>query len=147
MQPDCLVCRELAGDVALPGGLVWEGDLAAAFHVPPLPERGEPYLGHVLVVTRRHVAGLGDLSEEEGAAVGRGAVRMARALVAAGATWVHSAVVGLDAPHFHLHLLPRYGDTPRGTPWHAVDEWEGARRGGAAEIVELVGRLRAAALP
>ncbi|MDX6572386.1 MAG: hypothetical protein QOC86_1542, partial [Gaiellales bacterium] len=40
MQPDCLVCRELAGDVALPGGLVWEGDLAAAFHVPPLPERG-----------------------------------------------------------------------------------------------------------
>ena len=113
MQPDCLVCGELAGDVALPGGLVWEADLAAAFHVPPLPGRGEPYLGHVLVVTRRHVAGLGDLSEEEGAAVG---------------------------------LLPRYGDTPRGTPWHAVDEWEGARRGGAAEIVELVGRLRAAAL-
>jgi len=143
VQPDCLVCRERDGGVELPGGVIWEEDLAAAFHVPPLPERGDPYLGHLLVVTYRHVAGLGELSGDEAAAVGRGAARMARALVAAGATWVHSAVAGLDVPHFHQHLLPRYRDTPHAVPWHAVEEWGGARHGGAAEIAELVGRLRA----
>jgi hypothetical protein len=41
-------------------------------------------------------------------------------------------------------VLPRYAETPQDVPWHAVDECDGARRGGAAEITELVARLRAA---
>jgi diadenosine tetraphosphate (Ap4A) HIT family hydrolase len=142
---DCLVCRELSGEVRVPGGMLVDEEHALAFHVPPLPGRGDPYLGHLLVVTRRHVAGLPDLSAPEGAAVGRIAAALARALVAAGgATRVHAAVAGLDVPHFHQHLLPRYADTPAGTSWHSLDEWEGARRGGPAEIEALAERLRAA---
>ena len=144
MAPDCLVCQEIAGDVHVPGGLLWEEELAVAFHVPPLPGRGDPYLGHLLVVTRRHAAGLSDLTEAEGAAVGRGAVKLASALVAAGATQVHSGVAGAHATHFHLHLLPRYDDTPPDVPWHAVDDWPGARHAGASEIEELADRLRTA---
>jgi histidine triad (HIT) family protein len=145
VAPDCLVCGELSGEVEVPGGVLWAEELAVAFHVPPLSSRGDPYLGHLLVVTRRHVAGLGDLGDEEAAAVGRGAARLARALVgAAGATWVHSAVAGLDVPHFHLHLLPRYPDTPRAVPWHAVDDWDGARHGSAAAVTALCERLRSA---
>jgi diadenosine tetraphosphate (Ap4A) HIT family hydrolase len=141
--PDCLVCRELAGDLPLPGGLLWDDGLAAAFHVPPLPDRGDPYLGHLLVVTRRHAAGLADLSDEEGASVGRLAARLSRALVlTGGATWVHAGVVGLHVPHFHLHLVPRYADTPEDVAWHEVDEWDGARHGTAEEISELAVRLR-----
>lgn len=145
MAPDCLVCAELSGAVVVPGGLLWEEARALAFHVPPLPARGDPYLGHILVVTRRHVASLADLSADEAAAVGRGAAALARALVdAAGATWVHAAVAGLDVPHFHQHLLPRYAVTPAGVPWHALDDWDGARRGDAGEITELAGRVRSA---
>jgi diadenosine tetraphosphate (Ap4A) HIT family hydrolase len=144
MAADCLVCQEIAGEVPVPGGLVWEEELAVAFHVPPLPARGDPYLGHLLVVTRRHVAGLADLSEGEGAAIGRGAALLARALVAAaGATWVHSGVVGTSVPHFHLHLLPRYPETPPEVAWHAVDEWAGARHGAAEAVIDLTTRLRA----
>jgi histidine triad (HIT) family protein len=143
VAPDCLVCSEISGRIAVPGGLLWEEEHAVAFHVPPLPSRGDPYLGHLLVVTRRHVAGLADLSDEEGAAVGRLAAMLARALVDAGAsTWVHSGVAGTHAPHFHLHLLPRYPETPPEVAWHAVNEWDGARHGGAEEIAELTARLR-----
>jgi histidine triad (HIT) family protein len=142
--PGCLVCREISGEVAVPGGLLWDEAAAVAFHVPPLPARGDPYLGHLLVVARRHVPGLSDLSDDEGAAVGRAAAALASSLVdECGATWVHSAVVGTGVPHFHLHLLPRFADTPQDVPWHAVDEWDGARRGGAQGIGELVARLRA----
>ena len=137
MAPDCLVCQEIAGDVPVPGGLLWEEALAVAFHVPPLPDRGDPYLGHLLVVTRRHAPGLADLTEAEGGAVGRGAVKLAAALVAAGAAQVHSGVAGAHAAHFHLHLLPRYAATPTDVPWHAVDDWPGARHGGANEIEAL----------
>jgi diadenosine tetraphosphate (Ap4A) HIT family hydrolase len=143
---DCLVCRELHGDVPIPGGLLWEDEAVAAFHVPPLPEGDpRPFLGHLLVVTRRHVARLGDLSDAEGAAAGRAAARLAQALTeVGGADWVFAAVLGTAVPHFHLHVLPRYPGTPEDLPWHAVDEWEGAPHGGAEEIMDLVGRLRAA---
>jgi histidine triad (HIT) family protein len=140
----CLVCGEISGEVELPGGLLWDEEGAVAFHVPPLPVRGDPYLGHLLVVVRRHVPGLGDLTDDEGAAVGRAAAALASALaLECGATRVHSAVAGLAVPHFHLHLVPRYAETPEDVPWYAVDEWDGARRGGAPEIGALAERLRA----
>jgi histidine triad (HIT) family protein len=147
MDASCLVCRELQGEVILPGGLVSEDELTAAFHAPPLEEIGNPrpYLGHLFVVTRRHVARFGELTDEEAAAVGRAAARLAAALTdAGGADWVYSAVIGTRTPHFHLHLLPRYPETPRDLPWYSTDEWEGARRGGSDEIIQLTGRLKAA---
>ena len=62
---------------------------------------------------------------------------------AAGATRVHSAVAGA-----HVALPPApaaaLGDTPPEVVWHAVGDWDGARHGGAAEIAELAGRVRAA---
>jgi hypothetical protein len=44
--------RELTGDVDLPGGFLWECELAVGFHVPPLLEP-EPQLGHLLIAPRR----------------------------------------------------------------------------------------------
>jgi histidine triad (HIT) family protein len=145
MDSACLVCRELRGDVVVPGGFLWEDEWAVAFHVPPLEEIGNarPYLGHLLIVTRRHVARLGELRDGESATVGRAAARLARALTDAGdAEWVYSAVIGTGVPHFHLHLLPRYSGTPREVPWYAVDEWEDGPHGGAEEIADFAERLR-----
>ena len=112
--------------------------------MPPLEENPRPYLGHLLVVSRRHAPRFGDLSDDESAAVGLTAARLARTLTdVGGAEWVYSAVIGLHLPHFHLHLVPRYPDTPREVRWYAMDEWDGGRHGGAEEIAELVGRLKA----
>lgn len=145
MNPDCLVCRELTGDIAVPGGFLFESEIVVAYHMPPLEQIGNPhpYLGHLQVATRRHVARLGDLTDEEADSVGRTARSLARALTeAGGAEWVYSAVIGTATPHFHLHLLPRYPGTPREIPWHAVDEWEDGPHGGADEIAQMVERLK-----
>jgi diadenosine tetraphosphate (Ap4A) HIT family hydrolase len=139
-----LVCRELSGEVSLPGGFLHEDELVAAFHVVSVERPEEPvYLGHLLVVTKRHVPRLGDLTESEAAAVSVAATRLARVLVnKGGADWVFSAVIGTGVPHFHYHLVARYPETPRDLPWHQVDEWEGAPRGGSNEIAAFVERLR-----
>jgi diadenosine tetraphosphate (Ap4A) HIT family hydrolase len=144
MAGDCLVCRELLGEVSVPGGFLWEDESVVGFHAPPVEVLNpHPYLGHLMVVTRRHVGPLGELTDTESAAIGRVASHLARALThAAGAEWVYSAVIGTGVPHFHLQLLPRYPGTPRDVVWHKVDEWEGARHGTAEEIAELVSRLK-----
>jgi diadenosine tetraphosphate (Ap4A) HIT family hydrolase len=140
----CLVCRELTGEVVLPGGFVYEDELVAGFHVISIEQPDEPsYLGHLLVVTKRHAPRLGDLTDDEAAAVGVAATHLARSLVhRGGADWVFSAVIGTGVPHFHYHLVARYPETPRDLPWHQVDEWEGARRGDPDEIAAFVERLR-----
>ncbi len=126
------------------GGFVYADELVAAFHVVSVERPEEPaYLGHLLVVTRRHVPRLGDLTDDEAAAVGVAATRVAGSLVEkGGADWVFSAVIGTGVPHFHYHLVARYPETPRELQWHQVDEWDGARRGGPEEIAAFVEQLR-----
>jgi diadenosine tetraphosphate (Ap4A) HIT family hydrolase len=140
----CLVCRKLSGEAAVHGGFVYEDELVAAFHAASVERPDEPaYLGHLLVVTKRHVPGLSDLTDDEAGAVGVVATHLAGRLVdRSGADWVFSAVIGTRVPHFHYHLIARYPETPRDLPWHQVDEWEGARRGDPEEIAAFVEQLR-----
>jgi diadenosine tetraphosphate (Ap4A) HIT family hydrolase len=54
---------------------------------------------------------------------------------------VYAFVIGEGVAHFHMHLLPRYPDTPREYWGSKVDEWPDAPRGGEAEISELCTKL------
>jgi diadenosine tetraphosphate (Ap4A) HIT family hydrolase len=143
MGDDCLVCREVDGEIGIPGGLLWEDDNAVAFHLPPMDDNPRPYLGHCMVVTRRHIDHVGDLTVREAESVARGSRAVAAGLRAEGAERVHVAVIGLGVEHFHQHLYPRYPGVPPGTSWMAVDELPDAPHGGAEEIAAFVERLRA----
>jgi histidine triad (HIT) family protein len=139
---DCLVCREISGDIEVPGGSLVDDDLVFAFHVPPLDTDPTPYIGHLLVSPKRHVDHFGDLDPAEAAAIGTAAARLSKALQQREPVErVFAAVIGTHVPHFHLHLLPRYLGTPPEVSWYMVDEWEGAKRGGPVEIASLVERL------
>jgi histidine triad (HIT) family protein len=144
VSEDCFVCRKLAGELEPPGGALYEDDLVYASHIFDIQGRGGPiYLGWLIVETKRHAPWLAELTPEEAAAVGRLLPPLARALVdGIGADWVYTATIGTGVPHFHLHLLARYPDTPRELPWHSVDEWEDAPRGGPDEIAATVDRVR-----
>jgi diadenosine tetraphosphate (Ap4A) HIT family hydrolase len=142
VSDQCLVCREVAGQIEVPGGLLWDDEQVIAFHRPPLEGNPRPYLGHCMVVTRRHVDHLGDLTEGEAESVARAARALAGALQAEGVERVHVAVIGLGANHFHQHLYPRYPGVPSDTPWMAVDDLPNAPHGTADEIASLVERLR-----
>ena len=55
---------------------------------------------------------------------------------------MYAEVIGDAVPHLHVHLTPRYPDSPREYWWPRVAEWPQARRGGIPEIAALVRKLR-----
>ncbi len=101
----CVFCRIVDG--GLPSKPVFQDDHVFAFHDvnPQAPV-------HVLVVPRRHIATLNDLTPEEDALVGRlvrCATRIAQDLShGAGGyrlVWNCGADAGQSVFHVHLHLL------------------------------------------
>src|SRR3954468_24890524 len=70
-DPDCIFCKILAGEV--PGTIVAEDERTVSFMDVNPGSRG-----HALVVPRRHVADLGDIDDEDLAAVAAAARRLAR---------------------------------------------------------------------
>lgn len=102
---DCLFCRIASG--AIPARKAYEDDALMAFHDlnPQAPV-------HVLVIPRKHIATVNDLTAEDEATVGamvRRAAAIARDLghAEAGYRTVFNcnAAAGQSVFHIHLHLL------------------------------------------
>lgn len=104
--------------------------------LPPTDANPHPYIGHCMVVTRRHVDHLADLTDRETQSVAHASRAVAGTLRAEGVERVHVAVIGLGADHFHQHLYPRYPAVPAGISWMAVDEFPDAPHGDANEIAD-----------
>lgn len=102
---DCLFCKIIAGEI--PGTVVYQND-----HVVALKDINPQAPTHVLVVPRRHIATLNDLSAADDALVGE-MVRAAAAIAKknghadAGYRTVFNtnADAGQTVFHIHLHLL------------------------------------------
>ena len=103
----CLFCRIVAGEI--PAKFVHQDDDLVAFEDinPQAPM-------HVLVVPRRHVATLNDLSAADDALIGRmirrgAAIAAERGFAAGGYRTVFNcnADAGQTVFHSHLHVIPR----------------------------------------
>jgi histidine triad (HIT) family protein len=140
-QPDCRVCAEVNGTIDVPGGYLYAAEGVVGFHHPPLNDH-KSYAGYLLIAPRRHARGLADLEDLEAASLGRAMRVLSKALESIGATRVYSATIGHQDDHLHVHVLPRWPGTPPDVKWHAVDEWEGARRLDRVAIAELCESLR-----
>lgn len=102
---DCLFCRIIAGEI--PGAIVHDDERIVAFKDvnPQAPV-------HILIVPRRHISTLNDLSVEDDALVGE-MVRVAAALAKANGhadggyrtVFNCNANAGQTVFHIHLHLL------------------------------------------
>jgi histidine triad (HIT) family protein len=143
VSAECLVCQEQALQVPVPGDLLVSTDSVVAFHLPPWPPPAEDvYLGYLMITSRRHVPGFAELSDEESAEVGQWISRLSRALKALGAERVYVAVVGHGVSHLHVHLIPRWPETPEDVSWLHVDDWKGARRGDVAAAAGLAHQIK-----
>jgi diadenosine tetraphosphate (Ap4A) HIT family hydrolase len=105
----CTECELLAGRAPVAGGVLRrEGGLA--LHVLAGPS---PIPGWLVLASERHVRAWYDLGPDEAAGVGALAQRvMAAQRAALGAEHVYAFAIGDMLHHFHLHLVPRFGDTP-----------------------------------
>ncbi|GHO70943.1 HIT family protein [Ktedonobacter sp. SOSP1-52] len=141
-QEACFVCQKHKGQLALPGGIIYEDELIFASH--HIPEDGPTsYLGWLIVEPKRHFPGLAEQTEEEAKASGLLIARLSRALkVCTEAEHIYSFVLGHHVPHLHIHLLPRYPGTPRDYWGVRVPEWPDAPQGDAQHVVLLCERVR-----
>jgi histidine triad (HIT) family protein len=111
----CAFCQIVAGD--LPARVVLADAIAVAFlDVRPV------FKGHVLVVPRRHVVTLPDLSAEEIGPfferVQHVAAALPEALDVAGTFVALNNVVSQSVAHLHCHVVPRrFKDGLRGFFW------------------------------
>jgi histidine triad (HIT) family protein len=102
---DCLFCKIIAGQI--PASIVYQDDRVVAFNDinPQAPT-------HVLVVPRRHLASLNDLTAEDDGLVGEIVRRGAALAKAAGhadrgyrTVFNCNADAGQTVFHIHLHVL------------------------------------------
>ncbi len=106
----CLACRIVRGDHRPPGGLLWrEGGLVLHALADPTP-----LAGWLVLTSERHARAWYDLDAAPLAALGPAAARVMRVQrEALGAEHVYALAIGDQLRHFHLHLVPRYADTPQ----------------------------------
>jgi diadenosine tetraphosphate (Ap4A) HIT family hydrolase len=105
----CLACDLVAGTRSPPGGiLLREGGLALHALADASPIRG-----WLVLTSERHARAWYDLDAEALASLGPLAARvMAAQRRALGAEHVYAFAIGDVLRHFHLHLVPRFADTP-----------------------------------
>lgn len=105
----CILCDVVRGSRPTPGGiLVREGGFALHALADPSPLRG-----WVVLTSERHVRAWPDLDAAALAALGPLAARvMAAQRTVLGAEHVYAFSIGDAVKHFHLHLVPRYAETP-----------------------------------
>ncbi len=133
---DCVFCGVVDGSAA--AEIVYSGPEAVAFL-----DRSPVFKGHVLVVPRRHVETLPDLTEEElapfFAVVQRVARVMPAALDADGTFVAINNVISQSVPHVHAHVVPRRRkDGLRGFFWPRV------RYDGTPDAAQYASLIRAA---
>ncbi len=139
---ECFICQKhQLGDRA-EGGVLFEDDLVYVGHVHTL--RGPTaYRGHLVVEPIRHVSGIGDLDMPEASALGRACSLVARLLQDVGAAeHVYLYATGDEVPHLHVHLVPRYPNTPREHWGPAVTRWTQAPRVDPGAMRALVSDFR-----
>ena len=108
-QAQCSVCKQNAGEVEIPGGVIWQNDLWLVRH-GPLPV---PLAGWTMFHTQRHVQGPAHFTDAEAAKFGPALRHITRTLEqVTGAPRVYVVAFGESTPHMHAHLIPRYADLP-----------------------------------
>lgn len=91
--------------------------------------------GWVVMYAKRHVAGAPQFSDAEANDLGPMLRHLAaRLLDVTGALRIYLAAMGESSPHFHVHLVPRYAEMPKGAKGWAVFDLQRAAAAGEVSV-------------
>lgn len=139
---DCIFCKIIAGDI--PSVKIYEDEHVYAFmDIMPLSK------GHTLLVPKTHREFVYDLSPGEAANLFSAAPKIAAAInetfqpVGMNLLNNNGAKAGQSVFHFHLHFIPRYGETDGfGAKWITKEKEFTSER-----IQELAEKVKAKLTP
>ncbi len=99
---DCIFCNIIAGNI--PAEIIYQDEKIISFlDINPVN------FGHALVIPKEHFPYMADVPDKMiGPLFLKSKELMPVIKKALGADYVAVSVVGLDVPHFHIHLVPRY---------------------------------------
>ncbi|MEX3622855.1 HIT family protein [Viridibacillus arvi] len=142
MNQDCFICSKHKGEILTAGTTIFEDDYIYVGHI----DKGSnpTYLGHIMIDLKRHTPEIGDMTADEAKAFGLIMTRVSKALMEVeGAEHVYSMVSGNSVSHLHMHIVPRYPNTPI-KYWSAMElnEWAEAPKGIGNEINEVCLRIK-----
>lgn len=141
MRETTIFDKIIAGDI--PCHKVYEDEMVLAFlDVGPLSR------GHTLVIPKERAAQMDQLSDESAAALGSVLPRICRAVMKATGASAYNLLQnnGSDAHqavmHLHVHIIPRYPDTPEGNPGGGLGiGWPAGKLEDGADLAEQMREL------
>ena len=127
---DCIFCKIIAGEI--PAAKVHEDDQFLAFlDINPVTP------GHTMIIPKTHFK---TMTETPDALVGEIFIKakelMPKLKKAMAADYVAVSVVGVDVPHFHVHLVPRRLDD-------GLANWWPTKKYGEGEMVAVAEKIKA----
>lgn len=140
---ECFICDKHRGNIQSAGIAIYEDEFVYVGHID---QNGEPcYLGHLMIDLKRHAPTLGDLNMDEAKSFGMIMAKVSKALIESEkAEHIYSLVSGNSVPHLHMHIVPRYPNTPK-EHWGpmSVYDWSDAPFGDNNEVIALCQRIKA----
>jgi len=99
---DCIFCKIIKKEI--PADIIYEDeDVLAFLDINPVNK------GHTLVIPKKHYKSMTDTPDNILADLFIQSKKLMKSIKkATNADYVAVSVVGLDVPHFHIHLIPRY---------------------------------------
>jgi len=125
---DCIFCKIIKGEI--PSAKIYEDDKCLAFlDINPVN------FGHTLLIPKDHYQMMYDTPDELICYVfTKTKELMVKIKESLQADYVSVSVVGMDVPHFHVHIIPRYLDDRLNNFWPTKKYGEGEMR----QIVEKI---------
>ena len=120
MPDKCLFCSIIDGNIL--SFKIYEDDLFLC-----ILDRFPVYLGHTLILTKRHAESFFDLNNDEAANLVPLAQKIAEAMrvplnfQGINLLQNNGAAAGQEISHFHLHLIPRYENDSMKITYKKID--------------------------
>ena len=130
---DCIFCKIAKGEI--PSEKIYEDDNFLAFlDIGPVSD------GHTLIIPKKHIVWMQEADDKTISGIFKLAKKLMLSLKRGlQCDYVNISVAGIDVPHFHVHLIPRYLNDGL-LKWPTKKYKEGEMKEVAKKLISMLAR-------